>query len=155
MAISIQAENNQAVECCEESHDGLVAEINVTPLTDVFLVLLIIFMVASTAMPQARSDTHPGVVVTPRSGTTTPTRKPTPPVLTVTKAGEVFLGQARVDPPRLEEAIRKALADGETETVLLRGDFTAQLGAAVQVMSIARKAGASSIQVLPSPGQSE
>ena len=151
MAISIQAEGSQAFDCCEEAQDGTVAEINITPLTDVFLVLLIIFMVASTAT-QARPEAHAAVAVTPpRSETASPTKKRTDPVLTVTRTGEVLLGRERVDRSGLEPAIRKALADGETDTVLLRGDFTVQLGAAVRVMSIARSAGARTIQILPSP----
>jgi len=152
MAMTAPAENNQVSEGCDEPQEGVVAEINITPLTDVFLVLLIIFMVTSTAMTESKAAADTGVEVTPpRSDAASVIKKRVDPVLTVTAAGDVYLGREKVDVASLEPAIRKALADGETQTVLLRGDTSAQLGAAVHVMSIARKAGAKNIHVLTSP----
>jgi biopolymer transport protein ExbD len=128
------------------SQEGVVAEINMTPLTDVFLVLLIIALGGATSVVDA---TRPSVEIRPpRSQDAAPLARQPAPVLTVTRAGEVYLDRTPVDRPRLEAAIRKALADAATGTVLLRGDTGAQLGLAVQVMATARKAGATNIQVL-------
>ena len=64
----------------------IVAEINVTPLTDVFLVLLIIFMVTSTAIVESEVASRTGVkVALPKANAAGPvTKKRTDPVLTVT-----------------------------------------------------------------------
>jgi biopolymer transport protein ExbD len=151
MAITT-ADGNQAGEGCEECQEGsVVAEINITPLTDVFLVLLIIFMVTSTALTQSKAVADTMVHVTPPSAqAATPIPAKPAPVVTVTRAGEVYLGRDKVDIAGLEAAIRQALSRDHGDTVLLRGDTSAQLGTAVKAMSIARKAGARNIQVLTS-----
>jgi len=150
MAITVAAETNQASD--EEPQEVVVAEINITPLTDVFLVLLIIALVAlgaSSETAMARQGLH---VTPPRSDVATAIAKAAP-VLTVTKTGEIYLDRTRVELAGLEAAVRQALAGGDT--VLVRGDTSAQLGTAVRVMSIARKAGARNINVLTSPGDSQ
>jgi biopolymer transport protein ExbD len=54
---------------------------------------------------------------------------------------------------KLENEIRKALQEVESETLLLRGDASVMLGAAVNVMSIAKKAGAKNIAILTATGE--
>ena len=138
-----------------EQQEAVVAEINITPLTDVFLVLLIIFMVTSTAMVESEVATRTGVkVALPRAQAAGPvTKKRTDPILTVTKANELYLFNKKVDVGNLESEIRKALQDAGSETLLLRGDKSVMLGAAVDVMSIAKKAGAKNIAILTSGGE--
>ena len=139
----------------DDLDDGVVAEINITPLTDVFLVLLIIFMVTSTAMVESEVASRTGVkVALPKANAAGPvTKKRTDPILTVTKANEIYLFNKKVDPANLESEIRKALGDAGSETLLLRGDKNVMLGAAVDVMSIAKKAGAKNIAILTSSGE--
>jgi biopolymer transport protein ExbD len=133
-----------------EAPEAVVAEINITPLTDVFLVLLIIFMVTSTAMVDMEVASRTGVkVALPRANAAGPvTKKRTDPVLTVTKNNELYLFNKKVDPNNLEAEIRKALQDVQSETLLLRGDQSVMLGKAVDVMSIAKRAGAKQIAIL-------
>ena len=132
----------------------IVAEINVTPLTDVFLVLLIIFMVTSSVMVESEVASRTGVkVALPRAQAAGPvTKKRTDPILTVTKANELYLFNKKVEVANLESEIRKSLQDAGSETLLLRGDKSVMLGAAVDVMSIAKKAGAKNIAILTSGG---
>jgi biopolymer transport protein ExbD len=143
----------------EDSGDGggesVVAEINITPLTDVFLVLLIIFMVTSTALVESEAASRAGVkVVLPKANTAGPvSQRRSDPVLTVTKANEVYLGSKKVEIANLEAEIRKALTDVGSETLLIRGDKSVLLGAAVDIMSVAKKAGASHIAILTAPGK--
>ena len=73
------------------------------------------------------------------------------PVLTVTKANELYLGAHKVDVGNLEGEIRKALAEVGSETLLIRGDKSVLLGAAVDIMSTAKKAGATHIAILTAP----
>jgi biopolymer transport protein ExbD len=135
-----------------EAPESVVAEINITPLTDVFLVLLIIFMVTSTAIVDMEIASKSGVkVALPNANAAGPvTKKRTDPVLTVTKDGKIYLfnKQLNPDPKELENEIRKALQDVGSETLLLRGDKAVALGNAVDVMSVAKKAGAKNIAIL-------
>src|SRR3954453_808639 len=113
-----------------EAPDAIVAEINITPLTDVFLVLLIIFMVTSTAIVESEVASRTGVkVALPKANAAGPvTKKRTDPILTVTKANELFLFNKKVEVGSLESEIRKALQDAGSETLLLRGDKSVMLG---------------------------
>src|SRR3954454_19536575 len=156
MGVNIQLDDSPAAEEGEQQ-ESIVAEINITPLTDVFLVLLIIFMVTSTAIVESEVASRTGVkVALPKANAAGPvTKKRTDPVLTVTKGNEIYLFNKKVDPANLESEIRKALGDAGSETLLLRGDKSVYLGAAVDVMSIAKKAGAKNIAILTSTGDSK
>src|SRR5262245_48509715 len=152
MAISIQADSLPADE---EPSEAVVAEINITPLTDVFLVLLIIALVALTASSE-KAVPRDGLAITPpRSDTAQTIKSGNAPVLAVTKAGEIYLDGNRVELSGVEAEVRRALEHRQTDTVLVRGDTSAQLGTAVRAMSLARKAGARTINVLTAPGDSQ
>ncbi len=151
MAMNVQIEDPSAEADAEiEGRESIVAEINITPLTDVFLVLLIIFMVTSTAMVESQVASRTGVkVALPKANAAgTVTKRRTDPVLTVTKNNELYLYNRKIDPAHLEEEIHKALAEVDSETLLLRGDKSVFLGAAVDLMAVAKKAGAKNIAIL-------
>jgi biopolymer transport protein ExbD len=133
-----------------EGKESIFAEINITPLTDVFLVLLIIFMVTSTAIVESEVASRTGVkVALPKANAAgAVTKRRTDPVLTVTKNNELFLFNRKIDPAHLEDEIRSALAEVDSETLLLRGDKSVFLGAAVDLMAVAKKAGAKNIAIL-------
>jgi biopolymer transport protein ExbD len=157
MGMNVQLDEGSATG--DDTGDGggesVVAEINITPLTDVFLVLLIIFMVTSTALVESEAASRAGVkVVLPKANTAGPvSQRRSDPVLTVTKANEVYLGSKKIEITNLEAEIRKALTDVGSETLLIRGDKSVLLGAAVDIMSVAKKAGASHIAILTAPGK--
>ena len=158
MGMNVQLDEGASVTG-EDTGDGgnenVVAEINITPLTDVFLVLLIIFMVTSTAMIESEAASRAGVkVVLPKANTAGPvSQRRSDPVLTVTKANEIYLGSKKIEIANLESEIKKALTDVGSETLLIRGDKSVLLGAAVDIMSVAKKAGASHIAILTAPGK--
>jgi biopolymer transport protein ExbD len=133
-----------------EGKESVVAEINITPLTDVFLVLLIIFMVTSTAIVESEVASRTGVkVALPKSNAAgAVTKRRTDPILTVTKNNELYLLNRRIEAANLEDEIRKALSEVDSETLLLRGDKSVFLGAAVDLMAVAKKAGAKNIAIL-------
>jgi biopolymer transport protein ExbD len=155
MGATVQLDDGTSGTEDGETQESVVAEINITPLTDVFLVLLIIFMVTSSAIVESEVASRTGVkVALPRAQAAGPvTKKRTDPILTVTKANELYLFNKKVDVGNLESEIRKALQDAGSETLLLRGDKSVMLGAAVDVMSIAKKAGAKNIAILTSGGE--
>jgi biopolymer transport protein ExbD len=150
MGMSVQLDDGTEAENDGEGKEAIVAEINITPLTDVFLVLLIIFMVTSTAIVESEVSARTGVkVALPKSNAAgAVTKRRTDPVLTVTKNNELYLLNRKIDPAHLEEEVRKALAEVDSETLLLRGDKSVFLGAAVDLMAVAKKAGAKNIAIL-------
>jgi biopolymer transport protein ExbD len=154
MGMNVQLDDGAAGEDASDAgNETVVAEINITPLTDVFLVLLIIFMVTSTALVESEVASRAGMkVVLPKANTAGPvSQRRSDPVLTVTKQNELYLGSRKVDPTNLEAEIRKALTEVGSETLLIRGDKSVLLGAAVDIMSTAKKAGASHIAILTAP----
>ena len=155
MGMSVQIEDASAGESEPDVSETVVAEINITPLTDVFLVLLIIFMVTSTAIVESEISSRTGVkVALPKANAAgAVTKKRTDPILTVTKSNEIFLFSKKVEVANLEQEIRKALNDVGSETLLMRGDKNVFLGEAVDLMAIAKKAGAKNIAILTQTDQ--
>jgi biopolymer transport protein ExbD len=155
MAMNVQIDDANPDASEAEGGEAIIAEINITPLTDVFLVLLIIFMVTSTAIVESEVASRSGVkVALPKSNAAgAVTKRRTDPVLTVTKNNELYIFNRRIEPAHLEEEIRKALAEVDSETLLLRGDKSVFLGAAVDLMAVAKKAGAKNIAILTQTDQ--
>jgi len=135
--------------------DSVVAEINITPLTDVFLVLLIIFMVTSTALVESEVASRAGMkVVLPKANAAGPvSQRRSDPVLTVTRNNELYLGSRKLEASNLEGEIRKALTEVGSDVLLIRGDKNVLLGSAVDIMSVAKKAGAAKIAILTAPNK--
>jgi biopolymer transport protein ExbD len=128
----------------ESLDDGVVAEINITPLTDVFLVLLIIFMVTTSVVAnQGKNIDLPGAEV---SDTT-----PSGVTVTVTPDGEVLVNDVPATTENLYEVLETALADSREKLVILRGDKRVLLGQAVNILDVAQRAGATGIALATKP----
>jgi len=115
----------------------VVAEINVTPLTDVFLVLLIIFMITTSAMVKPAAD-----VDLPKA---TANEEETRGVMvTMTPAHEIYVNERPVaaDDATLASVLRDALARTQDKVVILAGDRQVVLGEVVRVLGLAKEAGA-------------
>ncbi len=115
-------------------------EMNITPLIDVVLVLLIIFMVVTPLMIKQLWVNTPRPVPSDDARHEDPE---TPAVLAVGARGEVKLNQEPVEPPALAGALRAALAGKKDKTVFFSAHDDAPYGVAVDVMDTARGAGAS------------
>ena len=123
-----------------DDNSQILAEINITPLTDIFLVLLIIFMITSSAMIESGGRINLPKAVATRSesrGTT----------MTLTPKHEIFVNQKKVSEENLEKSLQVALSASPDKTVILRGDKDVSLGETVKVMSIIKRAGASEIAI--------
>jgi biopolymer transport protein ExbD len=123
-----------------DDNSEIVAEINITPLTDIFLVLLIIFMITSSAMIESGGRINLPKAVATRSesrGTT----------VTLTPKHEIYVNQKKVTEENLEKNLQEALGISPDKTVILRGDKDVLLGDTVKVMSIIKRAGASEIAI--------
>jgi biopolymer transport protein ExbD len=119
---------------------GIVAEINITPLTDIFLVLLIIFMITSSAMVESGGKVNLPKAVATKSETRGTT-------VTLTPKHEIFVNQKKITEDNLEAALKDALDTNADKTVILRGDKDVLFGETVRVMSIIKRAGASEIAI--------
>ncbi len=128
----------------ESSDDGVVAEINVTPLTDVFLVLLIIFMVTSSVVAnQSKNIDLPGAEVSDLT--------PEGVTVTVEPNGQMLVNDVPTSNAELFGALEAALSDSREKLVILRGDKKVLLGQAVNILDTAQQAGATGIALATKP----
>jgi biopolymer transport protein ExbD len=131
---------NGGADDADSVQDEILAEINITPLVDVFLVLLIIFMVTATFITQQ------GVKVDlPKASAGTSQSQPQGVIVTLLPQGKLLVNQEPVaagDYAAMETKIKAAFGKTESRLVILEGDRQAFLGSAVEVMDHARKAGA-------------
>jgi biopolymer transport protein TolR len=105
-----------------------LADINVTPLVDVMLVLLIIFMVTAPLLAK-------GVKVNlPQAKAAQPLNQKDPIVVTVTKGGKIALGGDELSPDALIDGIRAMMGEDTSRVVHVRGDAEAVYGEVVAVM---------------------
>ena len=121
------------------------AEINVTPLVDVMLVLLIVFMVTAPLLAA-------GVKVElPQAKAVQPLDPKDPIVVTVGKDGRLSLGTEEISADRLVEAVEGRLGDDRTRVVRLRGDKDAAYGDVVAVMDRLATHGVTHIAIVTGP----
>jgi biopolymer transport protein ExbD len=135
-------------EADESFAPPIVAEINITPLTDVFLVLLIIFMVTSSVLSQMGIQ-----VQLPKSNQASESNQSPGVIVTVNSEGQIFVNGSPVDDAKLGATLQAALAKSADKTVILEGDRRAVLGTIVHVMDEGKKAGASRFAVATKGGK--
>ena len=124
----------------------LVSEINITPLTDIFLVLLIIFMVTSAAMVESGAK-----ISLPEVDATSP--QPREITITVTPNHDIYVKGNLTAYDDLENVLRGLLSARPDIPVVLEGDREVLFGDAVKILSIAQKAGATQIAIAAERGQ--
>jgi biopolymer transport protein ExbD len=122
----------------ENLGEVIFAEINITPLTDVFLVLLVIFMVTTSVIhSQGKQVDLPGAEVSDST--------PQGVTVTVTSDGEILVNDQPTDEANLFASLEAALEESREKLVILRGDKRVLLGQAVNILDLAQQAGATGI----------
>jgi len=122
-----------------------MSDINVTPLVDVMLVLLIIFMVTAPMMIQ-------GVEVNLPKTTTKSIKSPEDPlILTVTKKGELFIENNRLTLETIEPKLKSILKYRRDKQVLLKADKDIPYGFVIQVISRVKRAGIDKLGMITEP----
>jgi biopolymer transport protein TolR len=118
------------------------AEINVTPLVDVVLVLLIIFMVITPMIARGVAVELP---VTAHHDKKADDNKDL--IVSITAAGEVFLGADKVSIERLATAVQEERRRNPDKGIFLKADHRARYGAARATMEAIHRAGVEDIQI--------
>ncbi|MCD6561054.1 MAG: protein TolR [Deltaproteobacteria bacterium] len=123
----------------------LMSDINVTPLVDVMLVLLIIFMVTAPMMTQ-------GVDVNlPKTTTKYMKTGEDPLILTINKKKQIFLENYRIQLKNLEAKIENIFKNRKNKEVLLRADKNVPYGFVIKVISRVKKAGIDKLGMVTEP----
>lgn len=149
----------------EGTEEAIFSEINITPLTDIFLVMLIIFMVVSSAaleheqkqkekvVQEVAAEKRSGLEVNLPSGEAQEI-DPTKPslVVTVLVSGEVIVNSKRVEAEQLQGIFRQAFARDQKTQVVLKADKGVQHGRVVQVMETAKSVGLTRLAIGTSAG---
>src|SRR5215475_7061072 len=116
-----------------------LAEINVTPMVDVMLVLLVIFMVTAPLLAV-------GVPLDlPKSRSTTLTEPKKPIILSLNREGAVFIANERVAPEELEKRLATLAADDPTRIVYVRGDQSISYARLMEALGMVNRAGFSKV----------
>jgi biopolymer transport protein TolR len=126
----------------EEEAYAPLAEINVTPMVDVMLVLLVIFMVAAPLMtvgvPVQLPKTAAPKVAQPR----------TPLIVSIDRDGRVFVGETELTPETLGPHLASLARESPDQVVLVRGDKAIDYGRVMTVMGQVGQAGFAKVSLI-------
>ncbi len=125
--------------------DSVISEINVTPLVDVMLVLLIIFMIAAPMLVQGVDVNLPQV--TTQALDTKNERL----VITLTKEKKIHLDKIEVTFDNLAEKIKAVQGEKPDQQVYLRADEEVPYGFVVEIMAALRQAGVEKLGMVTEP----
>ena len=125
-----------------------LAEINITPLVDVVLVLLVIFMITE---PVLQSGIEVAVPKTRTVKQITEQRM----VVTIDRAQQIFLNDQPINIHDLAEKLHQAAVDSAHQSIYLRADETVPFGAFASVMDAVKQAGITNVSIVTQPLETE
>ncbi len=128
----------------QKRHSKSLSEINVTPLVDVMLVLLIIFMVVAPMMQR-------GIDVNLPETETASGINEAKFVITIERGNKVYINERPVHIKVLKERMHELMGNRLSETIYIRADRKTQYGTVLQVMDIIRQAGIENISMVTNP----
>lgn len=128
----------------EKKDSTTLSEINVTPLVDVFLVLLIIFMVTAPMLQQGVD------VQLPKESTSNIEAKESD-VVTITKENRIYLNDRRITLSELTETLKQKAALDKGKEVFLRADKNVPYGFVVKVMASIKRSGIEKLGMVTEP----
>lgn len=129
-----------------DPEESMLAEINVTPLVDVMLVLLIIFMIAAPML-------HPGIEVQlpEAEAKSLPLRVENPLVLTVHENGLVYVQSEPVHPSQLVERLLPILEARGDDSLFLKADQRLPYGSVMEVLDLLNQGGIEQVGLVTEP----
>ena len=123
----------------------LMADINVTPMVDVMLVLLIIFMVTAPMMTQGVN------VDLPETTASSLRQKDEPLIVAINKKGEIFFNKVKCDRTLLRQQLAAIPNEGQEKPIFLKADKKVPYGLVVTVMSDIKGAGFNKLGMITRP----
>lgn len=123
-----------------------IAEINVTPMVDVMLVLLIIFMVAAPMMTQ-------GVQVALPKADAKPIQQNKPVEISIKKDGTIYVGSTQVEKEGLVDRLKTIQKGRDEASIVLRADRDMNYGMVMEVMATLQAAGMVDVGLVTDPNQ--
>lgn len=131
-----------------DDDDAIVADINMTPLIDIMLVLLVVFMVSSSVAIESGMD-----IELPKTAVTNEKKDAEILVISLSKDGNVAVHGKQVKGDEISRKIASSLAELKTDSVILEGDTSANLGKAIELMDMAKVAGAKNFSIAAEEGK--
>jgi|TARA_Y100000741_G_C17863722_1_gene400008 biopolymer transport protein ExbD len=126
-----------------DNKKGPISDINVTPLVDVMLVLLVIFMISA---PLMFSGIKLDLPKTKKVNNIKLTQKQV--ILSISKAGEFFVGDERFLKEELPEVILGGFKQYKTDVLYLRADYSLDYGVVAKLISQLKKEGIAKIALV-------
>ncbi len=146
MALMLPPPSDKAGEAGEDRYQPL-AEINVTPMVDVMLVLLVIFMVTAPLLTV-------GVPLNlPKTSAAELTQPKEPIVVSLDAAGGTFIGNERVAEDDLKARLAALAAEDPDRIVYVRGDRTISYGRLMVALGLVSTAGFTKVSLLAEGAQ--
>ncbi len=124
---------------------GLITDINVTPLVDIMLVLLIIFMLTAHLIAKQAIE-----VQLPKAAQATAVEATTL-AITLTREGRMYLNGVETPPAALREAVRAAVVKDAKTQVIIAGDKNVSHGRVVWVLDLVKAMGVTSFAIQIDP----
>ena len=124
------------------SRRALISEINVTPLVDVMLVLLIIFMITAPMLVSGINVDLPETKASPISG------QDEPLVITINNKGEIYLLETKIERGVLAKKLSDILKEKKDSRIFVRGDKKVAYGDVVNVVAEIHNAGFSKVALI-------
>jgi biopolymer transport protein ExbD len=129
----------------QEDDGDVMGEINVTPLVDVMLVLLVVFIVTAPLLTNA---VH---VNLPKTAETAPPEEKDPVYLSVDAQGKVFIDKQELSVEAVENELKTRQAANPELALNLNADDRVQYGVVAKVMAAIERAGVTKLSVLTAP----
>ncbi|WP_375326219.1 protein TolR [Candidatus Tisiphia endosymbiont of Nemotelus uliginosus] len=129
MSSSLLKSNNQ------KARKSLVSEINVTPLVDVMLVLLIIFMITSPMLVTGVNVDLPTTTSSPIAG------QDEPLVISINNKGELYLFESKISRKNLANKLATITQEKKDARIFVRGDKNVSYGEVVEIVAEIHAAG--------------
>jgi biopolymer transport protein TolR len=130
----------------DEPEESMLADINVTPLVDVMLVLLIIFMITAPMLHQGVEVQLPEAQSKPL-----PLRVENPLVLSINRDGLVYVQDEPVHPSQLVERLTPLLQSRGDDSVFLKGDRDLPYGKVLEVLDLLNQGGVHNVGLVTQP----
>jgi biopolymer transport protein ExbD len=135
----------------KRERESIISSINITPLTDVMLVLLVIFMVTTPFIIQGNIKINLPSAQTPSDESVDKSI-----IIGITSEGKIYLnGNEMADDAALSRGIKDAIAKSGNTTVIIEGDKMAFHGEMVKVMGLAKEAGAGKLAITTIPERNQ